>query len=197
MSNTLSQSNRWPFVLAAVVVLTIAATITDDAVRLEGDKIDFGAGSVSTYAELGPSGAPEVLGVQFTPEGLESPPDAMSDLKHCVDRNEDGSIDLAAVSSVVREIAALIPNARVDRPVIVVKSTVVPGTVARWVWASSKRLRSQTVTRSGRPVERYFPGSSLVMMISATPWVRRTVTISGTVNWPCGSWPPVMAMAWL
>jgi UDPglucose 6-dehydrogenase len=48
---------------------------------------------------------------------------------------EDGSIDLGAIGTVARQIGELLPESTVGRQVVVVKSTVVPGTTAGMVTA--------------------------------------------------------------
>jgi len=84
---------RWSLLLAISVILVAAFAKPSAYTRLSGEKVSFGAGSASAYAELDSSGAPVALGIQLTPKGLESPPEGMTNMKLCVDRNKDGTVE--------------------------------------------------------------------------------------------------------
>lgn len=110
MSTTTSPARGLPFLLATALVLILAASTADDPDRITGGEIEFGEGSVSTYAELDAEGAPSVIGILFTPEGLNAPPEGMSDLSHCVDRNEDGTVDKPAECAPTHEFVVPMPE---------------------------------------------------------------------------------------
>jgi hypothetical protein len=62
--------------------------------RILGAGSSLGEGTVSSYAEIDGSGVLAAIGVVFSATALDGLP-VGSDRHHCVDRNEDGSIDEA------------------------------------------------------------------------------------------------------
>jgi hypothetical protein len=85
--------------LGALVVLSGCASPgrSPDQVpgRIPGWRSALGKGTVSSYAEFTPAGAPRALGVAFSEGALEGLPTAGSDGHHCFDRNKDGAVDPA------------------------------------------------------------------------------------------------------
>jgi hypothetical protein len=53
----------------------------------------LGNGRVASYAELTRQGEPTAIGIVFSPTALEGLPTDHATLRHCVDRNKDGTID--------------------------------------------------------------------------------------------------------
>ena len=85
--------------LGALVVLSgcaLAGRSPDEAPgRVPGWRSDLGKGTVSSYAEFTPAGAPRALGVAFSERAFDGLPTGGSDGHHCFDRNKDGVVDPA------------------------------------------------------------------------------------------------------
>ena len=64
-------------------------------VRHLGSQMNLGKGTVSTYAEMKGGDEPGAIGVVFSPTALDGLPESGSDHHHCVDRNNDGTVDHA------------------------------------------------------------------------------------------------------
>ena len=62
--------------------------------RALGANSPLGGGTVASYAELGPTGAPTAIGVVIAARTLDTLPAAPSDGHHCYDANKDGAVDL-------------------------------------------------------------------------------------------------------
>jgi len=62
--------------------------------RALGAPAALGNGTVTSYAEFEPSGAPKAIGVVISGSALDTLPAAPSDGHHCFDANKDGAIEL-------------------------------------------------------------------------------------------------------
>jgi hypothetical protein len=85
--------------------------------RVVGWRVDFGNGTVSTYAELDDRGAPTVIGIAFSALALDGLP-AGSDRHHCFDRNKDGVVDPATECHNTYEFVLALPDAVTRHPEI-------------------------------------------------------------------------------
>lgn len=61
--------------------------------RTLGGIVQLGNGTVETYANVDPAGAPEALGVQFSAGSLEQLPEDVTDGHRCFDSDGNGDID--------------------------------------------------------------------------------------------------------
>ena len=85
------------FLLLATLIVLGCSDRTqpgDSTGRALGADSSVGNGTVSSYAEFDKNGAPKAIGVVFQANALEGLPAAPSDGHHCLDRNNDGTIDL-------------------------------------------------------------------------------------------------------
>jgi len=118
MSATRSRTQVAIFsILSSICLLTflLAARGPDMKKGDMGEKITFGKGSVSTYAEFDDSGAPSAIGVRFDAMALESPPPGNSDMHHCFDRNGDGTVEKPAECNMTHEFVIPLPSDVADR----------------------------------------------------------------------------------
>jgi hypothetical protein len=86
-----------------------ASPRTSDA-RLLGQPVTAGKGTLTSYTQLGESGAPKAIGVVFTRAAVEEPPPEISDGHRCFDANQDGSIDLQTECSAWHEYVLPLPS---------------------------------------------------------------------------------------
>lgn len=91
--------------------------------RTLGWKAELGRGTVSSYAELEPDGAPRAVGIVLSAGALDGLPASGSDGHHCFDRNADGRLDPA--TECVHQFETVIPL-----PDAVTRRTDIP---FRWV----------------------------------------------------------------
>lgn len=98
--------------LAATLVAALtAAAAPPSAVRTEyGPEVPLGAGTLRTYTQR-EGGRPLVMGVTFPAAALRNLPTAMSDGKHCFDKDGNGSIDLHTECAVGHEHILGLPSA--------------------------------------------------------------------------------------
>jgi len=110
--------------LCPIALLIVASSLTavhgqEAGSAQYGAEVAFGAGSVSSYVLLDEAGNPSVIGTAFDAQGLESPPEGHSNLKYCIDRNSDGTVDQPAECVMTHEFVVPMPvevEARDDVP---------------------------------------------------------------------------------
>lgn len=118
MSTTRSRIQLALLSLLSSIVLLIFLTAANgpDAKKREmGAEITFGKGLVSTYADFDDSGAPTAIGVSFDVAALDSPPAGESDMHHCIDRNDDGTVEKPAECNMTHEFVIDLPSDIADR----------------------------------------------------------------------------------
>jgi hypothetical protein len=82
--------------LAILTAVVAALTLTERAANAEtvyGEAKALGNGFAQLYADLGPDGAPRVLGISFVESMLEGLPAVPNTYSRCFDKNGNGKID--------------------------------------------------------------------------------------------------------
>ena len=107
------------WLLAGLVILAGCAApdprAATGATRLLGGQSVLGKGRVASYAELNPQAEPTAIGIVFSPTALDGLPTDHAGLRHCFDRNKDGTVDRATECLHTYEHVLPLPDAVAQR----------------------------------------------------------------------------------
>ncbi len=81
------------FAVVVLVLWGIPTARPADATIILGEKAELGNGMVQTYADLDSDGTPNAIGVRFSKLMLEGLPTAATDMHHCFDVDDDGTVN--------------------------------------------------------------------------------------------------------
>lgn len=80
-------------IILGVMLIGIKACIGQEATNLKGAVVEIGEGQVETFADITSENNLIKLGVRFSEEAVNSPPEALTDGNRCYDHNGNGKIE--------------------------------------------------------------------------------------------------------